>query len=120
MEIRSPDGSAHIYYLLAGIAAAVVYGIQWEGCLEYTEKQYLKANSSKKETFKQLPESCFECGEALLEERAVYEASGIFTPAVLEGIVEDLKAYNDKNIGERLLGSGAQLKKLVENHLHCG
>src|SRR6056297_2302075 len=44
VELRIPDGSAHIYNLLAGIAAAVVYGLQWDGCLEYAEKQYLQAN----------------------------------------------------------------------------
>ncbi len=120
VELRSPDGSAHIYNLLAGIAAAVKFGLKWDGCLEYVEKQYLKANSSDRESFEQLPESCFDCAEALLEDRAVYESDGIFTPFVLEGIAEDLKNFGDQNLGERLSGSGEMVKRLVEDYIHCG
>ena len=120
VELRSPDGSAHIYNLLAGIAAAVFDGLHWDGCLEYVEKQYLEENNKNKESFKQLPESCFNCSEALLNEREVYEKNGIFTPFVLEGIAEDLRSFGDENLSEKLFGSGDQLKKLVEEHLHCG
>jgi len=120
VELRSPDGSAHIYNLLAGIAAAVTFGLKWDGCLEYVEKQYLKVNSTDKASFEQLPESCFDCGVSLLDERKVYEAGEIFTPFVIEGIAEDLKSFGDKNLSERLFGSGEQLKKLVEDHIHCG
>ena len=94
--------------------------MKWDGCLDYTEKHFLKANSSDRESFEQLPESCFDCAEALIEERAVYEANGIFTPYVIEGIAEDLKSFGDQNLSERLFGSGEQLKKLVEENLHCG
>ncbi|MDA3809280.1 MAG: glutamine synthetase family protein [Spirochaetaceae bacterium] len=120
VELRSPDGSAHIYNLLAGIAAAVIYGLQWDGCLEYVEKQYLKVNSNDKDNFEQLPESCYDSALFLLKERSVYEGSDIFTSFVLEGIATDLKAFGDKNLSERLLGSEEQLKTLVEKHLHCG
>ncbi|MCP4159590.1 MAG: glutamine synthetase [Deltaproteobacteria bacterium] len=120
VELRSPDGSAHIYNLLAGIAAAVCYGLKWEGSLEYAGKHYLEANSNNKDSFGQLPASCFECANTLLEDRDVYEKYGIFSPFVLEGIVEDLKTFGDENLSERLFGSGDQLKKLVDEHLHCG
>ncbi|MBB6481379.1 glutamine synthetase family protein [Spirochaeta isovalerica] len=120
VELRSPDGSAHIYNLLAGVASAVLYGLKWEGSLEYAQKLYLKAGSRDRESFPQLPESCFDCADALLEERDVYEEYGVFTPHVIEGIAEDLKSYGDENLSERLFGDGEQLKKLVEDHLHCG
>lgn len=120
VELRSPDGSAHIYNLLAGIAAAVLHGLQWEGSLEYTEKHYLKAGSNDRETFEQLPESCFDCASALEADRDVYEKPGIFSAFVLNGIAEDLRKFGDQNLSERLFGDGEQLKKLVEEHLHCG
>jgi glutamine synthetase len=120
VELRSPDGSAHIYNLLAGVAAAVLYGLKWQGSLEYAEKLYLKAGSRDKEAFPQLPESCFDCAGALLEEREVYESAGVFSANVIDGIAVDLKSYGDENLSERLFGDGEQLKKLVDEHLHCG
>ncbi|MBN2658467.1 MAG: glutamine synthetase [Spirochaetales bacterium] len=120
VELRSPDGSAHIYNLLAGVSAAVLHGLKWEGSLEYAEKLYLQAGSRDRERFPQLPESCFDCAQALLDERSVYEERGVFSQNVIEGIAEDLKAFGDENLSERLFGDGEQLKKLVEDYLHCG
>lgn len=120
VELRSPDGSAHIYNLLAGIAAAVLHGLKWDSSLEYAKERYLPAGSKIEKNYGQLPESCFKSAESLLEERAIYEESGVFSPAVIDGIAEDLKAYGDSNLSERLFGDGDQLKRLVEEFLHCG
>lgn len=40
-------------------------------------------------------------------------------PIVIDEIVKKLKSYNDKELSERLYGKEDEIKKLVDEYLHC-
>ena len=64
VEMRSPDGSADLYQLLAGLAVACRHGFEIDDALEIAEKTYVNVNIHKEEnqdrlkTLDQLPDSC--------------------------------------------------------------
>ncbi|MBU1105697.1 MAG: glutamine synthetase family protein [Candidatus Riflebacteria bacterium] len=123
VELRSADGSANVYLLLAGITTAALRGLENPESLKIAEKLYVSGDVGKKQkelNLPQLPASCFEAGEQLLRDRALYEKYKIFSPAMIDGVASSLKAFNDKNLSEKLFGDGDELMKLVAKHLHCG
>ncbi len=125
VEFRSPDGSANIYFLLAGLAVAAKYGMEMENAIEYANNLYAGVNifedehSDVRDRLPQLPASCWESAECLLADRAVYEADGVFSPVLIDGVVDMLKSYDDKDLSERLYGKDEEIERLVEEYLHC-
>ncbi len=126
VELRSPDGSANVHLLLAGLAVAARHGLEMKNALEVAERLYVDVNifddAHKKvqEKLPQLPSSCGESAERLLKDRAIYEKGGVFPPMVIDGTAKELKAHDDKDLSERLYGKEEEIAKLVEKHLHCG
>jgi len=123
VEFRSPDGSANIYLLLAGLAVAARHGLEMKDALEYAEKLYCNVNifdrEDVQEKLPQLPASCAESAEYLLKDRKIYEKDGVFPTAVIDGTVETLRSYDDKDLSERLFGKQEEIQKLVDEYLHC-
>ena len=125
VEFRSPDGSANIYLLLAGLAVAARYGLEMKGALELAKKFYVDVNifsdehKQIQERLPQLPRSCFESAEALLKDREIYQKDGVFSSVTIDGIAKKLKSYNDKDLSERLYGKKEEIKKLISEYLHC-
>ena len=122
VEIRSPDGSANVYLLLAGMTVAALHGLENEKSLEIAEKLYVKEDVAKNKdlVLPQLPASCFEAADVLLEKREVYERYGIFPSGMIDGLAKELKAYNDFNLSERVYGDGDSLQRIVNEFFHCG
>ncbi len=120
VEIRSPDGSANVHLLLAGLAVAARYGLEHPDALKVAEQLYIKADASKTPGLKQLPASCWEAADCLAAERARYEEAGVFPAGLIDATVKNLKAYNDLNMSEKLFGNADSLRQLVNRHLHCG
>lgn len=125
VEFRSPDGSANIYYLLAGLAVAARQGLEMESAVEYADSLYADVNIFEDEQrdfrdrFPRLPASCWESAECLLEDRALYESDGVFSPVLIDGVVEMLRSYEDKDLSERLHGNESEIARLVQEYLHC-
>ncbi len=125
VEFRCPDGSANIHLLLAGLAVAARHGLEMEGALKLADKLYVDVNifSSEhkriQEKLPQLPGSCWESAECLLKDREIYQSDGVFSTTVIDGIVKKLKSYNDKDLSEKLYGKENELKKLIDEYLHC-
>ncbi|MEZ4824457.1 MAG: hypothetical protein R2942_19520 [Ignavibacteria bacterium] len=73
--MRTPDGSADIYHLLAGIIMAAQYGLEWENALERAKELFVDVNIFKNENkdkaiaLEHLPVSCSESADALFKER---------------------------------------------------
>lgn len=71
VEMRSPDGSADLYQLIAGLAVACRHGFEIENALEIAEKTYVNVNIHKKENedklkqLAQLPDSCAASADCL-------------------------------------------------------
>lgn len=125
VEFRCPDGSANIYLLLAGLAVAARHGLEMPNSLDMANKLYVNVNifSSEhkqiQEKLHKLPVSCWESAENLLRERRIYERDGVFSAGVIDGVVKKLKSYNDNDLSEKLYGKKDEIKKLVEEYLHC-
>ena len=125
VEFRCPDGSADIYLLLAGLAVAARHGLEMEDALELANKLYVDVNifspehKKVQERLPQLPTSCWESAESLLKDRKIYERDGVFPPIVIEGIAKKLKSYDDRDLRKRLQGKEEEIKKLVNEYIHC-
>lgn len=125
VEFRSPDGSANIHFLLAGLAVAARYGLEMEGALDLGRKLYVNVNifspgqSDVRERLPQLPGSCCESAEALLRDCEIYQRDGVFPPVVIAELVKRLKSYNDRGLSERLRRNERETRKLTDEYLHC-
>ncbi|GAG22915.1 unnamed protein product, partial [marine sediment metagenome] len=110
VELRSPDGSADIYFLMAGLAVAARHGLQMKDALELADKSYVDVNifSEKhkkiQEKLKHLPSSCWESAQNLAEDRGIYEDKGVFSPMAIDGTIKKLKGYDDRDLSEKLYG----------------
>jgi len=125
VEFRCPDGSANIHLLLAGLAVAARHGLEMEGALELANKLYVDVNifssdqSEVQKRLPQLPASCWESAESLLRDREIYQRDGVFSPTVIDEIAKKLKSYNDKDLSEKLYAKEDEVKKLIDEYLHC-
>ncbi|UCG16692.1 MAG: hypothetical protein JSV19_01385, partial [Phycisphaerales bacterium] len=125
VEFRCPDGSANVHFLLAGLAVAARHGLEMPGALELAEKLYVSVNifapehKALQQELPQLPASCSESADRLLKDRAIYEKDDVFSPRLIDGIVKQLKSYDDEGLSERFYGKGSEIQTLVERYLHC-
>jgi len=126
VEMRSPDGSADIYQILAGLTVAARTGFEIPDALQVAEKTYVdvnihdKANESKSKSLKQLPTSCFESAKELSSKREIYEKYGVFSPLLIDGIIKKLTSYNDNNIREEIKKTPKKMVELLKIYYHCG
>ncbi|MDR0363601.1 MAG: glutamine synthetase family protein [Bacteroidales bacterium] len=126
VEFRCPDGSADIYLLLAGLTIAARHGFEMENALAFAEKTYVdvnihKANNKAKlESLEQLPDSCWDSAEALEKHRRIFEKYGVFDKEMIDDIVKQLKAFNDKNIRQEIKDNPDKMMEMVHEFFHCG
>lgn len=125
IEIRSPDNSADLYLLFAGLVVAAGHGLRMPDALQKANELYVNYNifrekeGNKKITLEPLPSSCWESAECLLAKREIFEKDGIFPSGLIEHAAQKLKSYDDRNLRSRL-DSEEKLRSLVEKYLHCG
>lgn len=126
VEMRSPDGSADLYQLIAGLAVACRHGFEIENALDIAEKTYVnvnihqKENADKLKALAQLPDSCTASADCLQQQRSVFEQQNVFSPAMIDGIIGKLRAYNDKTLRSDLEGKPEEMLELVNKYFHCG
>ncbi len=125
-EFRCPDGSADIYLLMAGLTVANRHGLEMENALELAEKHYVDVNifheehKEKVQCLEQLPASCWDSAERLLEHADIYKKYDVFSEGHLQGIARDLKKFDDKQLRKQISGKDDEILKLVERYFHCG
>lgn len=126
VEMRSPDGSADLYQLLAGLAVACRHGFEIDNALEIAERTYVNVNIHKDEnkdrlaSLAQLPDSCAASADCLERQRAVFERYNVFSPAMIDGIICKLRAYEDKTLRRDIEGNKEEMLRLVTKYFHCG
>ncbi len=126
VEMRSPDGSADLYQLLSGLCVACRYGLEQGNALEIAEKTYVNVNIHQKENeaklaeLEQLPDNCVASADCLERQRAVYEQYNVFSPAMIDGIIAKLRAYNDTTLRSDIAGNQDEMLALVKKYFHCG
>jgi len=126
VEIRSADGSADIYLLLAALAVACRHGWEMNDALAIADKTYVSVNihsaehSEKLNSLAHLPSSCVESAEALSKTREIYESRGVFASALIDSTLKKLRAFNDNTLVKEARNDEALMRDLVETYLHCG
>jgi glutamine synthetase len=125
VEFRGPDGSAHVYLLLAGLAVAARRGMEMQDALELAERlrvdgrKELPPQPDLNDQLLRLPTSCWESAEALQRDRSYYEARGVFPTALIDAVLSELRRFNDKDLDRKLHDKEDEIRRLVARFLHC-
>ncbi len=123
-ELRSPDGTADVYLLLAGIALSAASGFIMPHALELAEKMYVnidihkEQNNKRVEELGHLPTSCVESANCLLQKRSLFETENIFPAGTIDAIIAQLQKYKDKDLREKIQNDTLALSELVTQYLH--
>lgn len=126
IEIRSADGSADIYMLLASLAVAARRGFEMPDALDVAQRTYVNvnihddANADRLGSLAQLPASCAQSAECLQRDRALYESANVFPKAMIDGVIARLKAHNDADLAARAHRDPTLMSQLVAEYFHCG
>lgn len=126
VEMRSPDASADVYQLLAGLCVACRHGFEIEDALEVADATFADGdihdakNAERYAKLAQLPDSCVASADCLERQRAVYEKYNVFSPAMIDGIIAELRKFDDRTLREELKNNEKGVFELVKRFYHCG
>jgi glutamine synthetase len=109
VELRVGDGSADVHLLLAGMAVAARQGLSDDGSLELAER----LSTAEGDEFEELPTSCAASADALEARRALFEADGVFPAALVDTVLEGLRAAGEA-------AEGVDREELVRRYWHVG
>ncbi len=127
IELRSPDGSAIVHLLLAGIAMAAEWGLTNSESLKIADDLYVSGNIFEDDKLMSrlpaLPGSCVESAGVLLQKRHLYERGSVFPPSIVEYVAGLLRAENDEKINQYLSDLPAddrlhETRKIMHRDLH--
>jgi glutamine synthetase len=127
VELRSPDGSAIVYLLLAGVTMAAEWGLTNPDSLEVADKLYVTGsifgNEELLSKLPALPKSCVESSRILLQKRHLYERENIFPSSIIEYVAKLLQAENDEGMNQYLVDLPAddrlhETRKVMHKDLH--
>ena len=127
-EMRSPDCSADIYQLMAGLCVAARIGLEMprEEALKLAAETYVDMDIHKEEnaarlaTLAQLPTCCTESADCLEQVREVYERADVFRPRMIDGILKALRSHNDANLHREARNDTKLMRRLVAQYFYCG
>lgn len=123
VELRSPDGSADIYLTLAGLVTAARIGFESEDALQVAQQTYVDVNVHHDKTvqdLEQLPASCAQSADCLEAHRHLFEAQGVFNPALIDGTLQHLRSYGDAHIREEIIQHPGKMAEMVQRFYYCG
>jgi glutamine synthetase len=121
LEFRSPDPSANTYLLLAGIALAVEYGLKNpEKAVRIAEDLKAEKMVKRSKKGKALPLSCNESARNLERNRNYYEADSVFPERMIDGIIDKLDSFKDKDLRKRIDNRSKEIEELLLEYLQCG
>ncbi len=127
IELRSPDGSAIIHLLMAGITLAAEWGLTHPESLKIARERYVTGNIFKNprllKKLAPLPGSCVESSQILLEKRQLYERKHIFPESIIEYVANSLRAENDEQMNQFLADLPAddrleETRRIMHKDLH--
>ncbi len=124
IEIRSADGSADVYTLIASLAVAVRYGFELDNALEIAGQCYVDVDIHRPEfadkvaALDHLPADCASSADALERSRHIFEAKGVFAPGMIDGQIRRLCGY-DTAEAEAAKKDPALMHTLVQRYFHC-
>ena len=126
VEFRCSDNSADIHLLIAGLMVAARHGLEMPNALEYAQQRYVdvnifaEANKHRMQTLEQLPASCAESADRLLQQADIYKQYDVFPQAVIDGMVKKLQNYNDQTLRNEISNNSDKIIEIVNKYFHCG
>jgi glutamine synthetase len=127
IELRSPDGSAIVHLLLAGITMAAEWGLTNQESSEIASKLHVTGNIfQNKRLLKKLPslpKSCVESSRVLLKNRGLYERENIFPKSIIDYMAKLLQAEDDETMNQYLSDLPAddrlhETRRIMHKDLH--
>jgi len=127
IELRSPDGSAIVHLLLAGITMAAEWGLTNHESLEIADKLYVTGNIFQNnkllKKLPSLPKSCIESSRVLLKKRDLYERENVFPKSMIDYVAKLLQAENDETMNQYLSDLPAddrlhETRRIMHKDLH--
>ena len=58
--------------------------------------------------------------DCLERQRKVFEEHGVFSPAMIDGIIAQLRAFDDVTLRKDIERMPEEIQKLVTKYFHCG
>ena len=111
---------------MAAMVVAARKGFENEKALQRAEDMYVSVNIHNEENkenlaqLKSLPDSCIASADALENARDVFEEADVFSPELIDGIINKLRKYNDKNLRATTEANHNEMMKMVRKYWHCG
>jgi len=127
VELRSPDGSAAIHLLLAGITLAAEWGLTNDNARAIAGEFYVAGNIFQDQDLfnrlPSLPKSCVESARILNEKRSLYERDSVFPASIITYVIQSLNAENDEHMNKRLIDLPAddrlsETRKIMHKDIH--
>jgi len=127
VELRSPDGSAIVHLLLAGMAMAAEWGLTSDESLDLSDKLYVTGNIFNNQKLLKklpsLPKSCVESARLLVKKRTLYQREDIFPKSMIDYVAELLQAEKDESMNQILADLPADdrlhaTRKIMHKDLH--
>ncbi len=127
VELRSPDGSAIVHLLLAGIAMAAEWGMSHGEALEIAEKFYVQGNIFQDQklvaSLPPLPKSCVESARVLAQKKELYTREDVFPQCMIDYVGNLLKLERDEDMNRYLIDLPAddrlhETRKIMHKDLH--
>lgn len=127
VELRSPDGSANVHLLLAGMTMATLRGFRDPQADQAAHDLYvvgdINADPVQRNRLPQLPPSCMDSAVELEREREVYQANGVFPECMIDWAAESLRSQNDTGLHTWLAGlepaeREVEVRRVLHKDLH--
>ena len=120
VELRSPDGSANVHLLLAGVTVAARVGLTDPAMLDYANSRHVSGDASQMAELEQLPTSCAEAARRLLAQRSAYEEHGVFPSGLIDSWAQKLIGLGDETLREDIAENRVRVEDLVKRYFHVG
>jgi glutamine synthetase len=128
VELRSPDGSAIVHLLLAGIAMAAAWGLNNpDEATQLADDLHVTGNIFRDKAalarLQSLPSSCVASAAALRQQRHLYEADNVFPPSMIDYVARLLENEEDADMNHYLADLPAddrlhQTRAIMHRDLH--
>jgi hypothetical protein len=107
---------------LAALGVAIENGlVNCKESVKLAEKSRVPAEGiESQEITKVLPRSCAEAADNLKRDRESYEAGNIFPRRLIDGIIDRLHGYEDRDLCENLISKPEELQTVLDRFLDYG
>ena len=78
------------------------------------------ANAARLNELDCLPDSCVASADCLEKLRGAFEEKGVFSAHMIDGIIEQLRSFNDRTLRHDIEHDPKRTSQLVNEYFQCG